>query len=414
MQRIRPRSHVRRLFAKDRVRRRVVIALAFLALAAIGTAATWQTTAVAEASTRWRHHHRHHNPAPPPPKPSPSPKPPVDPVPPVPPPAGPPPAPQPPGKQVGVAYDPAKLPPTNCTAVKANPMCGFAGYSTDLLEHTGEMPQTQGVDDTGAFRTVCKFATMRPDDPIVFPGQPGASHLHTFFGNTGTNANSTADTIANQGNGSCRGGTINRTGYWVPTMIDTKTGQPIGPDLIHVYYKAGYILAPRVINAMPQGLRMVAGSSTASGKQDRQDWSCFDGGGGFSHSPTIQNCDTQLSMNVEFPQCWNGKDLDSPDHKSHMAYPIEGKGVCPPGFPVAIPVISFHVLYTTRGHDISGWRLSSDTYDASKPGGFSVHGDWFYGWKPDIVNRWIPACVQRIASCGSHILGDGWVMKFDF
>ena len=34
--------------------------------------------------------------------------------------------------------------------------------------------------------------TNLPDDPIVFPGLPGASHMHTFMGNTTTNASSTA------------------------------------------------------------------------------------------------------------------------------------------------------------------------------------------------------------------------------
>jgi hypothetical protein len=37
-------------------------------------------------------------------------------------------------------------------------------------------------------RTACQFSHMAFDDPIVYPGQPGKSHLHVFFGNTGTNA----------------------------------------------------------------------------------------------------------------------------------------------------------------------------------------------------------------------------------
>ena len=41
------------------------------------------------------------------------------------------------------------------------------------------------------------------DDPIVFPGQPGASHLHDFFGNTGANASSTFETML-AGETTCR------------------------------------------------------------------------------------------------------------------------------------------------------------------------------------------------------------------
>jgi hypothetical protein len=35
--------------------------------------------------------------------------------------------------------------------------------------------------DIGAFRIPCTFAKMAFNDPIVYPGQPGKSHLHTFF-----------------------------------------------------------------------------------------------------------------------------------------------------------------------------------------------------------------------------------------
>ena len=42
----------------------------------------------------------------------------------------------------------------------------------------------------GQFVVECMFDQFLPDDPIVFPGQPGASHLHQYFGGSGVNANS--------------------------------------------------------------------------------------------------------------------------------------------------------------------------------------------------------------------------------
>lgn len=36
-------------------------------------------------------------------------------------------------------------------------------------------------------------------------------------------------------------------------------------------------------------------------------------------------CPVGIMANVRFPTCWNGKDLDSPDHMSHMAYPESGE-----------------------------------------------------------------------------------------
>jgi hypothetical protein len=306
--------------------------------------------------------------------------------------------PMPPGHQVGVAWDPSKIP------------SGFAGYGTDLLEKGG-MP---GPSDVGSFRTVCKYSHMAPDDPIVFPGQSGASHLHVFWGNSLTNANSTSQSLLNTGNGTCRGGTINRTGYWAPALIDTKTGTPIAPDLIHVYYKSGYMgVKPNQINAMPAGLRMVAGDAKATGPQDFSEWKCWDASE--MRSNTILSCPQGdfVTMTIDFPQCWDGKNLDSPDHKSHMAYADEGRG-CPASHPVAIPVITFNVLYAMpKTGGVSSWRLSSDTYDPKLPGGYSIHGDWFDGWKQDIVNTWIPGCVRKPVSCGSDMLGDGRSMGGD-
>ena len=53
---------------------------------------------------------------------------------------------------------------------------------------TGGVTTAQAGQD---FTTDCFPSHRAPDDPIVFPGQPGASHSHDFFGNTTTDASST-------------------------------------------------------------------------------------------------------------------------------------------------------------------------------------------------------------------------------
>src|SRR2546421_11526222 len=45
------------------------------------------------------------------------------------------------------------------------------------------------------FFSNCYFSHIAPDDPIVFPNEPGVSHSHTFFGSRSTNAFSTVDTL---------------------------------------------------------------------------------------------------------------------------------------------------------------------------------------------------------------------------
>lgn len=296
-----------------------------------------------------------------------------------------------PDKAMGPAIDLSQIPR------------GFPGYSTFRVRPNGTAPRK---DTIGAFRTVCSLSHMNFDDPLVFPGNPGAAHLHAFFGNTLTTASSTASSLATTGSGSCRGGTANRTAYWVPALIDTKDGKPVIPYEGHFYYKTGYAgIAPASVLAMPKGLRMIAGSATASGPQQVVTWGCIDGN---SSGPAIQNCGVgqQLQLSVTFPQCWNGRDLDAPDHKSHMAYPANGK--CPTTHPKPLPEISFHVRYKVEELNAPlRWRLSSDMYDSKLPGGYSGHGDWWDGWNEDVKNSFIQGCNNKSLDCYSNLLGDG-------
>src|SRR5262245_51061147 len=49
------------------------------------------------------------------------------------------------------------------------------------------------------FVSSCAFSHRAGDDPIVFPRFAGASHDHTFVGNTSTNAFSTLATLRQAG-----------------------------------------------------------------------------------------------------------------------------------------------------------------------------------------------------------------------
>ena len=273
-----------------------------------------------------------------------------------------------------------------------------------------------------AIRFVCAYSHMRFDDPIVFPGQVGRTHLHTFFGNTGTDANSTTASIAGSGNSTCAGGILNRSAYWVPSVIDTRTGTPVRPDSMVVYYKANGF--NNVVQPMPAGLRMIAGDAARStpyanvNPDGNYDWYCEDGasGSGQSISPTC-SARTDWSPNVGamrlaviFPRCWDGRNLDSPDHKSHMAFPSGTS--CPASHPVSIPEISINVFWPVRvANETRYWRLASDNYPSSIPGGYSSHADWWNGWDQSIVNRWNTNCLRAGVDCPIANLNDGWALN---
>lgn len=298
------------------------------------------------------------------------------------------------------------------TGVIGTPLtAGFSGGSgSPRVRSTSEVAQRAG-DGVGAFRTVCEPTHMNYDDPIVYPGQPGRSHLHTFFGNTAVNGNSTADSIRGAGNSSCRGGTLNRSAYWVPSMVDMRTNRAVMPSASNFYYKTGYQgVRPADIRPFPAGLRMIAGDAKNSGPGGRfgQAWRfhCHPSGTGFG--PSIPNCGAgqEVVQEIFFPQCWDGRNLDSPDHKSHMAYANPSRPGCPSSHPVPLPEITYNIHYrVSEANQATHWRLSSDTY--AGPAGYSSHGDWWNGWDQGTMETFVRTCNNQALDCKSHLLGDG-------
>ena len=89
-----------------------------------------------------------------------------------------------------------------------------------------------------------------------------------------------------------------------------------------------------------------------------------------------------------------------------MSYTVGGR--CPTTHPVAIPELSYHIIYPVKVANAPLlWRLSSDNYATNLPGGFSNHGDWINGWKSEFMNAFVKGCDQAARDCHSHLLGDG-------
>ncbi|OXK49584.1 hypothetical protein CDL38_03715, partial [Escherichia coli] len=107
---------------------------------------------------------------------------------------------------------------------------------------------------------------------------------------------------------------------------------------------------------------------------------CINGGNCGEHAgfPTCP-CD-QFRSQVYFPSCWNGKDLDTPDHQSHVAYPAIGNynfGVCPQSHPVALFSLFYEFYFETGvyGDDITHFAFAN-----GDPTGYGYHGDFIMGW----------------------------------
>ena len=267
-----------------------------------------------------------------------------------------------------------------------------AGYVPNANSTTG-----------GDFRIACNPSHMSNDDPIVYPNQQSAAHHHTFFGNTKTDYTSTPDELKISGNSTCFGGIANRSAYWVPSLIDTSQDKAIKPDWALFYYKGGDITPPN-------GLVIIAGDQTATKDKSQSlnviDFQCNPHIDGYQSWKTRKNhiipCSGDLVATVQFPNCWDGENLDSPNHKAHMAY--HNGSSCPASHPKEIPNITYAIHYEVK--ETSNLRLASDNYIGGA-GGYSFHGDYMFAWDDDVLETWFAECNDKDRDCHANLLGNG-------
>jgi Domain of unknown function (DUF1996) len=264
------------------------------------------------------------------------------------------------------------------------------------LAGNGKRPGTEPVsraDLRGVnFVENCLFSHRASDDPIVFPGQAGASHDHTFVGNRSTSASSTHDSLR-AASTTCRR-KADTAAYWVPTLF--AGGTAVLPDGATVYYRRPTVAE---VEPFPDNLRMIAGNAKATSPQDPRVtfWNCGIAGG-VPRSSTIPTCPNArgsfLRLHIRFPSCWNGTTLDSADHQSHMAYAM--RGACPTTHPVALPAIELIVRYRT----LPGQALGASTLELSSGGQLSAHGDFLNAWRPQALERLVDGCLNALVQCG--------------
>ncbi|MGI5212843.1 DUF1996 domain-containing protein [Plantactinospora sp. CA-290183] len=242
------------------------------------------------------------------------------------------------------------------------------------------------------FLADCPYSHRLPDDPIIFPGLPGASHMHSFFGSTVTNAHTNLSDLLNSSS-TCNP-RVDLSSYWVPTLYHNDVA--VEPTIVTFYYLGEGVRSDITarIEPLPLGLRIVAGNAraTAPDASSNARWSCLHAGH-VGASKDFVNCPsgTMLESYLDFPQCWNGRDLDSPDHKSHMAYPVNQ--ACPSTHPVPVPKLRQVLRYPVSG-DPSRIRLASGA-------GFTMHGDFFNAWPEAEMARRVRDCIRPVIKCGA-------------
>lgn len=107
-------------------------------------------------------------------------------------------------------------------------------------------------------------------------------------------------------------------------------------------------------------------------------------------------------------RCWDGKNLDSPDHQSHMYNTITqdgflNAGACPSSHPVRTPQVVYETVWDTTKFS-SLWTASQGNpfvWSFEGTSGYGTHADYMFGWKGDALERAMNKSECFYDGCGS-------------
>ncbi len=280
-----------------------------------------------------------------------------------------------------------------------------------LVAVVGASATRASTSGSGIFHTTCgPTSHALPDDPIVRPGLPGASHIHDFFGNNTTNANSTfASLRAATSNCSV---SADRSGYWVPQLY--YNGQAVDFTESQAYYDGE---AQTTVATPPPGLELIGGSAVATAPLPTYEvkWTCDGNAGvpGASSPPTFCPAGTKLKVVVKTPNCLETSQYSAlatatdPPHVNSTHFAVYAAGspgsVCPSGY-TALPTVRIEVKYPITGTiDPNLITLSSGCGPAPcKTGGWwTMHGDFFNAWDPPTLADFVQGCINKNTDCGT-------------
>ncbi|KAJ5586753.1 uncharacterized protein N7459_002518 [Penicillium hispanicum] len=279
---------------------------------------------------------------------------------------------------------------------------------------------------TNAFwRLPCRGRTgLVQLDPIVDPGKI-SSHVHTVHGGGNFGMSSDMQTLRESNCTSCAV-LQDKSAYWTPALyfMHKNGSAEVVPEVGGML--AYYLLYGENVTAFPNNFRMLAGdpfqrnftwpipdppksswsgaqASQAALRQKALGFNCLN----YAKTPegSLQRhympnktyldryCTDGLRLELMFPSCWNGKDVDSPDHKSHVAYPsLVMDGTCPEGYERRLVSLFYETIWNTYAFkDVDGYFTLAN----GDPTGFGYHGDFMFGWEDGVLQEAVDTCTSE-------------------
>ncbi|CAG7966357.1 unnamed protein product [Penicillium salamii] len=261
-------------------------------------------------------------------------------------------------------------------------------------------------------------------DPIVDPGKV-SGHTHVVHGSGSFGMSSDQASLQESDCTSCAV-TQDKSAYWTPALYFMHTNgsaemvEEVGGMLAY------YLLYGENITAFPQNFRMLAGdpfqrnftwpvpdppksawtgaqASQAALRQKALGFNCLNYQGTaeaslnrhFLPNKTYldEHCTDGVRFELMFPSCWNGKDTDSDDHASHVAYPsLVMDGTCPEGYETRLVSLFYETIWNTYAFkDVDGYFALAN----GDPTGYGYHGDFMQAWDEGVLQEAIETCTSE-------------------
>ncbi|KAN0095816.1 protein of unknown function (DUF1996) domain containing protein [Hyaloscypha variabilis] len=279
----------------------------------------------------------------------------------------------------------------------------------------------------------CSTLTIQRLDPVVQPGQNPSTHLHHVVGGNQFNATMTGDVGAR---GTCTTCQMSQdfSNYWTAVMYfkhPTNGSYHRVPVInnaalaagttggITIYYTQYDLskdnLKQQPITVFRPGFRMTVGNpatnATEGAKHIGLSYNCLqtllNRGPGMRDFPT-KPCPAGIFVTHHFPACWDGVNLDSPDHQSHMFNTIDLDGFtnappCPSSHPVRVPQVTYETVWDTTQFS-KLWKSGDPNpfvWSFEGDSGFGTHADYMFGWKGDALALAMNKSECFYDGCGS-------------